>query len=218
MTSEGTASPADDAPTHIAKGPPAAREPRPPGDQIMVTRVGLRIPDALTYDGWETAGGRLAAVVESSAWCLGDWVVYGQSRYSDRYRQAVDALGLDYQTIRNYAWVARRFDRSRRREGLSFQHHAEVAALAEEQQEYWLDQAESNGWSRNELRRQVRAGKSSGAEPGKGLSAIPPIKVSPERLARWRAAAELSQTTLLSWVVEQLDAASSWLPDPESRD
>lgn len=79
-----------------------------------MTRVGLQIPAAVSYDTWESAGRRISAVANSSAWCLGDWLVYGQWRYTDRYRRAVDAVGLDYQTLRNYAWVARRFEVSRR--------------------------------------------------------------------------------------------------------
>ena len=43
---------------------------------------------------------------------------------------------LDYQTLRNYAWVARRFAMSRRRDTLSFGHHAEVPALPEPEQGY----------------------------------------------------------------------------------
>src|SRR5947199_7344757 len=53
--------------------------------RILVTRVGLAIPTGLTYDGWEKAGRRLSTVADSSTWCIGDWVVYGQTRYVDRY-------------------------------------------------------------------------------------------------------------------------------------
>jgi hypothetical protein len=41
----------------------------------------------------------------------------------------------------NYAWVARRFAMSRRRDTLSFGHHAEVAALPEPEQDFWLREA-----------------------------------------------------------------------------
>ena len=51
-------------------------------------------------------------------------------------------LQLDYQTLRNYAWVARRFPAGRRRAGVSFAHHAEVARLPEPEQDYWLRRAE----------------------------------------------------------------------------
>lgn len=35
--------------------------------------------------------------------------MYGQAAYTGRYRDAIEQASLDYQTLRNYAWVARRF-------------------------------------------------------------------------------------------------------------
>jgi hypothetical protein len=53
-----------------------------------------------------------------------------------------------YQTLRNYAVVARRLKLSRRRDNLSFQHHAEVCALGFEEQDRWLDLAAESPWRR----------------------------------------------------------------------
>ena len=102
-------------------------------------------------------GRQLEAVASSSAWCLGDWLSYGRAAYAGRYRDAVEQTSLDYQTLRNYAWVAGRFPLSRRRDTLSFGHHAEVAALPEPEQDFWLRKAGDLGWSRNHLRCEVRA-------------------------------------------------------------
>lgn len=62
-------------------------------------------------------------------------------KYGRRCRGAIAVTGLDYQTLRNYAVVARRFDLSRRRDSLSCQHHAEVCALSDSEQDRWLDLA-----------------------------------------------------------------------------
>src|SRR5947209_690732 len=144
---------------------PVVRTPRPapetglvarPGpDVAKIGKVGLQFPKQLSFEGWLTVGRQLASVVTSSAWCLGDWIVYGESAYSGRYRDAVEQTSLDYQTLRNYAWVARRFAYDRRRAALSFGHHAEVAGLTDPEQDYWLRKAEDQGWSRNRLRREV---------------------------------------------------------------
>ena len=75
------------------------------------------------------------------------WLVYGESQFKDRYEEAIRRTSLNYQTLRNYTWVARRFDLSRRRDNLSFGHHAEVAALDPPEQEFWLRKAEKYGWS-----------------------------------------------------------------------
>jgi hypothetical protein len=122
----------------------------------MADDTGLNLPHRLSFDRWLTVGHQLSAIATSSAWCLGDWVVYGQDTYTGRYRAAIDRTSLDYQTLRNYAWVVRRFPHHRRRAELSFGHHAEVAALSEAEQDFWLGKAAKHGWSRNRLRRQVR--------------------------------------------------------------
>jgi hypothetical protein len=120
-------------------------------------RIGLQLSRQLPFDSWLRIGRQLSAVVNTSSWCLGDWLVYGEAAYSGRYRDAVERTSLDYQTLRNYAWVARRFPLSRRRDNLSFGHHAEVAALPEPEQDFWLRKAQELGWSRNMLRRELRA-------------------------------------------------------------
>ncbi|MGC4853332.1 LmbU family transcriptional regulator [Micromonospora sp. DT4] len=181
---------------------PTVRSGEP--DAVMVTRVGLSIPTDLSYDRWEQAGRRVADVASSSAWCLGDWINYGQSRYADRYRQAIDAVGLDYQTIRNYAWVARRFDISRRRAGLSFQHHAEVVALPTEEQDSWLTKAETFRWSRSELRARVRESRHGRGSSDKKVP-LPRISAEAERVDRWRSAAERSDMALEAWILSCLD-------------
>ena len=124
---------------------------------VVVPRVGLVFPSRLPFEAWLGVGAQLAAAAASSAWCLGDWLVFGQATYGGRYREAVERTGLDYQTLRNYAWVARRFELSRRRDTLSFGHHAEVAALPGPEQDFWLRKAEEFGWSTMRMRAEVRS-------------------------------------------------------------
>jgi hypothetical protein len=175
---------------------------------LLVTPVGLQIGEALEYDAWARAGARIARAHDSSAWCLGDWIVYGKSRYEGRYREAVEASDLDYQTLRKYAWVSRQFPLERRRAGLSLQHRAEVAALPEAEQDRWLDLAERRAWTRSELRRQVRGIRGNGAKVT-SLRALRGIDVPPDRSERWTAAAAHSDRSLESWVLWQLDKAAA---------
>ncbi|MCM2390486.1 LmbU family transcriptional regulator [Streptomyces albipurpureus] len=123
----------------------------------FVTRRGLLLPDRMAFEKWVGIGGYLSNVMSGSSWCLGDWLVYGEAKFSGRYRDAIELTSLDYQTLRNHAWVARRFPVSRRRDTLSFTHHAEVGALAEHEQDFWLLKAEEHMWSAKRLRREVRA-------------------------------------------------------------
>ncbi|MEU0786343.1 LmbU family transcriptional regulator [Streptomyces sp. NPDC006173] len=128
------------------------------GTHATVQKSGMVFPQNLSERSWEQIGANLRELVNSSAWWLADWLIYGEATYGwRRYKEAVERTGLDYQTLRNYAWVARRFDHDRRRDSLSFAHHAEVTRLSPPEQDYWLRKAEQQKWSRNELRRAVRA-------------------------------------------------------------
>jgi hypothetical protein len=119
--------------------PPASIPQRASGGGTTLARArpgardGAGASAAAGVEAWRI-GTQLSAAVSSSAWCLGDWLVYGQAAFSGRYRDALEQTSLDYQTLRSYAWVARRFPVSRRRDNLSFGHHAETAALPRPEQ------------------------------------------------------------------------------------
>jgi len=127
--------------------------------QTKATRTALFLRPGLAFEAWCDVGARVGALSDASAWWIGDWLVYGVKTFPDRYRTAIEATGFGYQTLRNYAWVAGRFPPRRRRPGLSFGHHAEVAALDELDQETWLMRSALNSWTRAELRRQLRAAR-----------------------------------------------------------
>lgn len=120
-------------------------------------KTGITFPPGMARQSWEAVGNQLKDVSSSFVWWLADWMIYGENAYGPQYRDAIARTGLDYQTLRNYAWVARRFEHHRRHEALSFAHHAEVARLPAPEQDYWLRKAEQQAWSRNTLRKQVRA-------------------------------------------------------------
>lgn len=124
---------------------------------VILPQTGLLLDRQMPYERWVDIGRQLASAVSSSAWCLGDWLVYGETRFTGRYRSVIERTSLEYKTLRNYAWVARKIPLTRRHECLSFGHHAEVAGLPGPEQDFWLRKAASLGWSRNELRRQVHA-------------------------------------------------------------
>ncbi|MBP2473501.1 hypothetical protein JOF53_002373 [Crossiella equi] len=160
---------------------------------------------------WKRLGRQIFIISDASGWWLGDWLIYGQKQYPDCYKRAIAETALDYQTLRNYAWVARRFHPSRRRARLSFQHHAEVASLPEQEQDTWLAQAERSGWSRNELRRQIKLMR----DPGAGAKEITHIqmKLITEQKQLWQEAAQRQDQDLLAWIFTVLDTAASQVLD-----
>ncbi|MEV8364469.1 novobiocin biosynthesis transcriptional regulator NovE [Streptomyces niveus] len=176
------------------------------GLEVSAERTRLRIPRDLSLEAWCRLGGRILAVCDSSVWWIGDWLVFGQNQYGDRYRRAMKETKLDYQTLRNYAWVARKFEPSRRRDSLTFQHHMEVAALSEAEQDHWLDFAVRLNWSRNELRKQIRASL-SGEEDDLRCQVQLNLQLDELRLERWREAARGSNLTLTDWILSVVDGA-----------
>lgn len=168
----------------------------------------LRLPSSMTYGDWASAGRQLAWLSHGVAWALGDWLVYGQTHFGNRYREAIAATGLDHQTLRNYAWVARSVPLARRRERLSFQHHAEVAALSEAEQELWLARAERLRWSRNQLRRELADRRRELMPGGARREVMLRFELPAPREERWRRAASASRLELADWLSTVADRAA----------
>jgi hypothetical protein len=189
----------------------------PPGARLRLsgsgctrpTRTALQIAPGIEYASWKHVGTQLALIADSSSWWLGDWIVYGQSAYGKRYREAIEATHLDYQTLRNYAWVARKFDPLRRRQTLSFQHHLEVAGLSLRDQDTWLDRAHLNSWSRTQLRTELRSARIQASHPLAVAIDTVTINVEQTRRTRWAEAAAADEHDLTAWIVEALDEAAA---------
>lgn len=186
-----------------------ARDPSREG-VVLTTRVGLQIPTGLDFDAWEHAGRQLAGIVDSSAWWLGDWLVYGKDNYADRYERGIRAAGLKYQTLRNYAWVSRRFDLDRRRSQLSFQHHAEVASLPVEEQDRWLEIAARENLTTRQLRTAIQNERDADPNGSPRPAEVRQLAVPSNRVKAWRKAAELTGFELEKWVLEVLDRAAEY--------
>jgi hypothetical protein len=126
--------------------------------------VAWRLPDDLSEDEWIDSGIVLARVGAGVMWWVGDWWIYGENHYGDRKAIVQDPnwRGPCFQTCANAASVCRAFRTSRRREVLSFVHHAEVAALDMKEADRLLDWAQATiattgkPRSTKDLRREVR--------------------------------------------------------------
>ena len=96
-------------------------------------------------------------------WILGDFIIYGEQHYGERYPQAIiDMSHRGLQTLMNYACLCRAYPPERRRPGISASLHDAVKALPEPDQEHWLDVAEEQGWVREDLRGALNASKALG--------------------------------------------------------
>jgi hypothetical protein len=187
-------------------------------DSERLTTMALHLRRGMAFEAWLGMGRRISGISNASAWWLGDWLIYGERTYGPRYRTAFELTCLDYQTLRNYAWVARRFTVSRRRDTLSFQHHAEVAALPDPQQDLWLERAERSRWSRNELRRQLSAARRSRETPYPARVVHHRVEITARQEERWRRAAEVADRPLHDWMVAAIDDAAEAALGPTHAD
>lgn len=150
--------------------------------QFSLEKSGLKITGESDYESWLQVGHFLTKASESLMWWVGDWLNYGEKRYGETYEQAIEATGLDYQTLKNAKWLSGLFELSLRKDNLSFSHHLLVAALPISQRQRLLDKADSEGWSVRDLRAKLthKQLKSSGwsdivGDPS-GQPVPPPLK------------------------------------------
>ena len=122
---------------------------------FVFTPTGMITANEPTFDEWQSAGKFLQHVERSVQFWIGDWLNYGERRWSDTYPQAVDETGLEEKTLRNFKYVAGKVPLSLRRDNLTFGHHAVVASMSESDQSDWLDTAEGDHLSVAELRSRI---------------------------------------------------------------
>jgi hypothetical protein len=124
--------------------------------RARTTSVAWLAHTELTSVEWESYGPRIGLMSKGTNWWLGDWVRFGQRRYDRRYRDAAALTGYDEQTLMNLAYVAGRIEISRRREDVSWSHHAELAKLENHDQDEWLDRVLEERLSVRKLRAELR--------------------------------------------------------------
>jgi hypothetical protein len=141
---------------------PAVRAASAPAvDGPLLTGTAWFMHGQLSLRDWLGYGRRLGTIGRSVNWWIGDWLRYGNTCYGERYARAARATGYDTQSLMNMVYVASKFDPSRRRDSLSWSHHAELAALDEPDQERWLALAATHRMSVHSLRLELRAWRRS---------------------------------------------------------
>ncbi len=126
---------------------------------FKMSKNGLEAVGEPTFDEWLKAGEFLTNANGAVHFWIGYWLNYGEHKFGETYAQAIDETGYSYGTLANDKWVASRVDQSRRREGLTFSHHQEIADLMPEDQEKMLDLAQEHKLNSKGFRNEVRAYK-----------------------------------------------------------
>lgn len=140
-------------------GPVATKEgPVPP--VATRTRVAWAPQREIAHPEWVVAGRNLGAIERGSQWWIGDWLLYGAAKWGEKYVEAAKIIGgYDVRSLRNMASLALEFDLSRRRDNLTWCHHAAVASLEPDEQDHWLDRATALRLSVSDLRIELRSAR-----------------------------------------------------------
>ena len=124
---------------------------------FTATPTGLIVTAPVPYEVWEAYGGALRRVESSLQWVIGDWLVYGEDAYGEKYAQATSMWpGRTIERLKRYAWASECIPQCLRKQNLSWSHHLEVGNLKTADQKMWLDKAEIKGWTTRELRKKIR--------------------------------------------------------------
>lgn len=130
-----------------------------------MTDTALVIPDGLSYDEWAEMGQPLMRIAQASMWWVGDWLLYGEHHYGEKYAQAIEATGYAVSTLKNAQWVADRFPPSERREDVTFSQHKTIAGLDPPQRVELLRRAAEESMTEGELAGRVKAIKAAEKSP-----------------------------------------------------
>ena len=125
-------------------------------DNVHAYKTGLVITNGATFEECQGVDEKLNKIEGSVQWWRGDLLNFAEQKYGQMYSQFLDEDNRNYQTLRIQKYVASRLEMFRRRNILSWSHHAEVAGLEPPEQDELLDKAEDKGWSFREMRKQVR--------------------------------------------------------------
>jgi hypothetical protein len=162
---------------NVVESPPAASARRLPAREA--TLVGWRPPGGdMEHPEWVAVGHRLGRISRCNQWWVGDWLRYGSSKWGERYVEAARITGYDVRSLANMASIAASFDVSRRRENLTWSHHAAVAGLPHEEQDRWLDRASAERLSVADLRIELRSAERGSAKAAGG-TLTPPVGEPP---------------------------------------
>lgn len=124
------------------------------GNYTLTTR-GLIGGEDAEPEQWQLLGNLLQKLEGAIQWLIGDWVLQAERKWGATYETVAEKTGYAYDTLKDYAYVARNVEMSVRTDQLSFGHHKLVAAMPVDEQRAWLDWALSQNASISQLRKKI---------------------------------------------------------------
>ncbi len=120
--------------------------------KFTVTRTGLILDGEPSWQEWQLFMAGLDGVHSSIAWVIGDACCAIEMQYGDEGIQLTNSFpDFELPRLLQYRWVAEHVEYDTRVSNLSWAHHRLIASLDDEDQEYYLAEAEAEGWTTREL-------------------------------------------------------------------
>lgn len=156
----------------------------------------------------------LGAMAHGHQWWIGDLLYEVEKRFGDEEGHKVEAaLAIAPQTALNYRWVASRVEASRRREELTWSHHAEVARLEPEHQDAALEHAIAENLGVRELRDYVAVTHGAGPRDTSSPPAPATDHLTDDELASIARRLETLQESFDRWRHDHAHNATCALED-----
>jgi hypothetical protein len=131
-------------------------------DSFIVTPTSMSFAPNITWAEWSRKGHEFSQFINiwdrNLRWWLGDWIIFGENHFPDKYSQALTKFMYSKQSLRNIVYVCRNVPPENRMEDedVSFEHHYVVAKIPRDQQRAWLEKAKAELWTSFQFQNAVK--------------------------------------------------------------
>lgn len=94
--------------------------------------VALALPNVMAWDEYLALGRDLAGKKHSIDWMIGDWLTYGREHFPEQIQAELPGIFDDERLVRRIEKTVKAFPPALRDPKLSFDHHAHVADMPQE--------------------------------------------------------------------------------------
>lgn len=129
------------------------------GGFSLQSRAAVPLEGKITITDWQTALQFASGAEAAAPYWVGDLLAYAEDRkdWQDKIEQAKSATKLAQHTLENYTTIARKVRGRARDLAPSPTHARTVAKLPAAEQEHWLEEAATEGYTVSELNKAIRA-------------------------------------------------------------